>query len=194
MFQYSRSPQDQFKTEDYTIGWSWRLFIFSIIVFVAAALLFIGMSYGYLPALNSQISDVKKKTADINNSISAADKEKLFNFYSQVFHIQNTLQSHLLSGRLFSFLEQSTNKNVFFESLNFSQETALLELTGVALTYGDVVSQLEAFRRRSEVQSVLLANSKNNAALLQAVGSGGPGGGVTFTMKLTLNKNLLKQP
>lgn len=194
MIQYSRSPQDQFKTEGQTIGWSWRLFIFSIVVFASAALLFVGMSYGYLPTLNSQISDVKKKTDEINNSISAADKEKLFNFYSQVFHIQNTLQNHLQSNRLFVFLEQNTNKNVFFETLSFNQETALFELTGAALTYGDVVSQLEAFRRRNEVQSVLLASSRNNAASSQASGLSGSGTGISFTMKLTLNKSFLKQP
>lgn len=198
MIQYSRSPQDQFKSEDYTIGWSWRLFIFSIIVFAAAALLYLGMTVGYLPTLGSQIDEVQKKTDDINNSISAADKERLFNFYSQVFHIQDLLQGHLVSSRLLGFLEQNTNKNVFYNSMSFSADTALIELSGGAASYGDLVGQLEAFRRQSAVTSVLLAGSKNNGATLQ--GQQGQGvvnqdaskGAVGFTIKLSFDKKFLK--
>lgn len=198
MIQYSRSPQDQFKSEDYTIGWSWRLFIFSVVVFAAAVLLYLGMTVGYLPALDSQISDVKKKTDEINSSINAADKEKLFNFYSQVFHIQDLLQGHLLSGRLLGFLEQNTNKNVFYDSLSFNAETALLELSGGAASYGDLVGQLEAFRRQSVVTSILLAGSKNNGATLQGQQGQEAGsevaakGAVSFTIKLSFNKQFLK--
>src|SRR3989344_5715024 len=139
MIPYQQSPQDQFKSEDYTIGWAWQLFIFSIIVFATSALIYVGIAFGYLPTLNSQIEDVKKKTDAINSSVSAADREKFFNFYSQVFHIQSALQNHLLSSRLFVFLEQNTNKNVFFDSMTFNQETALLELGGAAVSYDDLV-------------------------------------------------------
>lgn len=197
MIQYSQSPQDQFKSEDYTIGWSWQLFIFSIIVFATSALIYAGMTFGYLPTLNSQIDDIKKKTDALNNSVSAADREKFFNFYSQVFHIQNALQNHLLSSHLFVFLEQNTNKNVFFDSLTFNQDTALLELGGAAVSYDDLVGQLEAFRRKSEVTSVILGSSKDEGSAANVAGSQTAATGkkgVSFTIKLAFDKQFLKQP
>lgn len=188
MQQYTRSSnvENQFKTEGLTIGWSWRLFVFSIIVFAAAIFLYAGMAYGYEPMLQKNIDEIQKKIDEQSRSKNAGDRENLLSFYSQVFHIKNILAGHLLPSGLFKFVEDNTENKIFYTGARFDQDSAGLVLEGVAQSYEDIVHQLEAFRLRPEVLSINLNNSK-----IDETSKTGNLNRVTFNLQLVMSKKFL---
>ena len=162
MPQYLRSAENQFQSEELTIGWSWRLLIFSMIVFGAVAILYGGMFFGYDPYLQEKLDALDKETKSLNEAVSIEDQKKLLSFYSQVYNVQDILANHVLPTRVFAFLELNTNPQVAYESMHFDLDSGVLELSGKAKSYDDLVRQLEAFRRQTDIVKVLkLTNSKS---------------------------------
>ena len=203
MQQYLRSPENQFQQEDFTIGWSWRLFVFSAIVFGSVTMLALGMDFGYKPFLEKRADDLNSSIDDLRKDVSAEEQENLFNFYSQVYNLQEILRSHPLPSRLLAFLSANTNVRVYYTALKYDQESAILTVNGLASSYADFAAQMEAFRRRPEVTGLSIENSgtleENSNAVTQATTPNPvvPGQeqdleSVTFSLKVNFAKDFLK--
>lgn len=190
MPQYLRSAENQFQTEELTIGWSWRLLIFTIIIFGAVAILYGGMAFGYDPYLQSKLADLDTETKNLNELVSIDDQKKLFSFYSQVYNVQNILANHVLPTRVLAFLELNTNPQIAYETMRFDLDAGVLEVTGRAKSYDDLVRQLEAFRRQQEIVKVLkLADSKTGELDIETSQKSTD---VSFSIAINLDKSFLK--
>ena len=188
MLQYTRSPEQQFKREEATIGWSWRLFVFAVIAFCTSGFLYGGVAFGYQRYLNDEIEKLEEESKRLNEAVSVEDQRRLVAFYSQVYNLKSVLNNHTFPSKLFAFLEANTNVRVQFDKATFDNNAGTLVLDGKAEDYASVVRQAEAFRQRSEVvTSVALTGSRNEIDGARSVGP------VTFSLKLTLQKQFFKQ-
>jgi Tfp pilus assembly protein PilN len=67
------------------------------------------------------------------------------------------LQNHVLASHFFTWLEQNTEANVYYQSLNLTQGTQVT-LSGVAKTEADINQQIAVFENSSDVSSVSVSN------------------------------------
>lgn len=183
MVQYTRSLAEQFRAEETTVGWSWRMFIFSIVVFASVVLLYFGMSFGYAPYLNSRIAALDDEIKKLNEQIPLEDQKKLVAYFSQIYNIQNLLADHLLPSKLFAFLETNAVKQIQYTKVNFAQDTASLIIEGSTNSYDALVKQTEAFRRNPMVENAALSNSNADSAT----------GRVQFSLRINLARQFLSR-
>lgn len=179
--QYTKSIlEEQLKAgERLPVGWPWRLLLFTVIVFGITVFLFLGMSLGYKPFLNSRAKALDKEIANLTESIGEEQQKDLINFYSQLVNIQNLLANHAAASKLFDFLEKNTHQQVSYLSLNLSLAEKNLKLDGNAPDYNILVQQLESFRRAPEINQVFLEDSKLGEA------------GIRFSIRLMFKGELI---
>ncbi len=132
--------QESPKTQGWALG---ALFFSAGILFLTVAVYF-GLTLGYEPYLQSQLTSVKNEVSALGNSISASDQSQLINFYSQIANLQALLQQHVFSSRFFSWLEQNTEANVYYRSLVLTQGDQVA-LSGVATNEAYVNQQIAIF-------------------------------------------------
>ena len=142
-----------------TAIWPWRFIIFSVSVLFFSIFLYIGIEFGYVSYLKSHIDAQDKNLSELTSIVPEADQEEFLGFYSQLANLQTILDNHVVSSRLFTWLERNTNANVFFDNFSLNSEGRLLSLSGVAESYQALVEQLEAFRQSPEVKDVSLRGS-----------------------------------
>ena len=178
--QFVQNPLEQFEPEKLSIGWPWRFFSVSLIIFSATLLLYLGLFFGYKPFLNSSIKEKDGEISDLSQTVNAQDQEQFIKFYSQLVNLKILLGNHLISSKVFPILEQMTNQKIFYKSANLKIPEQELELDGVAESYGVLSEQLEAFNKSEAVERLILGQSQ--------VGDGG----VQFRATLKLKADLLK--
>lgn len=160
--QYQNSVLDQqllTNLERVPSGVPRRFLAFSILLFLAVLLGYLGLVFGYAPFLKGQINDSKTKLETLGRQISANDQEELVRLYSQVNNIERLLSSHVLASRSLSFLESNTAPYVTYTGTNLSVPDRRLALEGVAASYDELVRQLTALERAPEVERVSLEGS-----------------------------------
>lgn len=158
-----RLPQkllNQYEPENLPVGWPWRFFSISLVIFLSALLVFLGLKFGYRLYLNSRIQKADASINQLLDTVSKADQEKFANFYFQLVNLKNILDSHILSSKIFPFLEKITNQKVYYSSLNLRVSEKELELEGLADSYGVLGEQLEAIKQSAEVENYTLNQSQ----------------------------------
>ncbi|MEK7174147.1 MAG: hypothetical protein AAB759_00600 [Patescibacteria group bacterium] len=145
-----------------TPGWSGRLLMFSSAIFFIAAAVYVGIVYGNQPFLESQLGEVSNRMNALAQEIPADDQTKIFTFYSQIANIKTLLGKHVITSRLFEWLERQTSANVSFNRFAFTRGRNEAVLSGVAKTVDDFIQQVQVFQAQSEVKSV---NFKNLSVL-----------------------------
>lgn len=164
-----------------TPGWSFGIVMFSGTILFIVVFVYLGLTLGYEPYLNSQIKQQQDQINKLSQSISTTDQAKLIAFYSQISNLKTLLKNHVISSKMFDWLEKNTEANVSYQSMSFSQGNNLT-LSGTAVAEGDLNQQLAIFEASPEVQRVNLtsvANSQAGAA------------GWTFNLTLVLSPSLL---
>lgn len=165
--QFNHNPLNQFESENLPVGWPWRFFSVSLIIFLAATLFFFGLSLGYEPYLNSKIREMDANIDQLLGIISREDQEKFAQFYSQLANLKTILDDHILSSKIFPLLEKITNQKVYYNNLNLRVPERELELEGFADSYGVLGEQLEAFDQAPEIERYLMNQSQANGNLVQ---------------------------
>lgn len=166
-----------------TVGWSWRLLMFTSAIFGIALLSYVGMAFGYRPLLRGQIDDLDVKVRNLSQLVDADDQRNLSRFYSQLVNLKALLGNHVYGSKLIGMLERNTNQNIYYTKVLFTSLDRQAELEGVARSYAELVKQTEAFRQMSagggsasggkELERFLLVDS-------QVI----EGGGIRFKVKL----------
>ena len=181
MAQYTKNITEQFmEPERLPVGWPWRLFIFSIILFGLVVFIYLGIIWGYKPYLKSQRQSLDQKITEIGGAISESDRENFVNFFSQLVNLQALLNSHIKSSNIYSFLEKNTNQGVYYEGGNLSVAERYLRLDGIARSYDNLNQQLVAFEQAPEIERVILTESQIADK------------GVRFSLQLVIKPELLK--
>jgi hypothetical protein len=171
--QLGREPSE---TQGWALG---ALFFSSGILFFAVAIYF-GLTFGYEPYLQSQLTSAQNQVNALSNSVSASDQSQLIDYYSQIANLKTLLQNHTFSSKLFSWLEKDTEANVYYQSfalINGNQ----LTLSGAASTEADINQQVAIFENDPEVSSVTISNVSAPQLL---------GNGWTFSMTLIINPSV----
>lgn len=162
MAQISEKLTGQIGPERPIIGWPWRLFLFSLLALTAAAVLYFGLEFGYKTYLNSQIQNRDGAIDELTKTISPEEQRRFIDFYSQLANLKVLLNNHLFTSRLFPLLESNTNQLVYYDSVDFSIKDRRLALEGVAASYEALSQQLAAFNQVSEVERVLINESRRD--------------------------------
>lgn len=173
MAQYTKSVTEQFGGEKGTVGWSWRLLVFTFVIFGITLLAYSGMAYGYRPLLEQQVADLDLRTRELGELVSEDDQRNLSGFYSQLVNLKALLGNHVQGSKLVALLERNTNQNVFYTKVLFTSADKQAELEGVARNYAELVRQTEAYRQTKEVERFFLVESQSIE-----------GGGIRFKAKL----------
>ena len=148
--QLSREPPK-------TPGWSFGLLMFSAGLLFITLLVYFGLTLGYEPYLNGQISHLNAQIDAESKSISPADETHLITLYSEIANLKNILGSHVEFSQFLSWLEKNTEANVTYSQLSLSNGNQI-SLTGSAAAEADVNQQIAIFEAAPEVKTVSLSN------------------------------------
>jgi len=158
----------QFRPETLPVGWPWRLFSFSAILFALALFSFFGLEYGYVPYLDKEIKKQDQLLAELNNSIPSEQRDSFVLFYSQLSNLKNVLNGHLSASGVFAqILEKDTHPKVYFSTAGLSVPERKLVIEGFAASYGVLSEQLAAFDKDPLIERYLLEQSQYSDGLVQ---------------------------
>lgn len=164
-----------------TVGFPWRIFVISIILFGLVVLVWAGMTFGYAPFLNSEIKSTNTKVNQAAAFINEDTKQNLISFYSQLYNIQVVGAAHLYPTTIFPFLEQNTYSLVRLVSAQVNVTAAEVRLEGIASDYSILTEQVASYKKDPRVVSVSLESSRRRDQK--------EGGGVVFSLRIILDKN-----
>jgi hypothetical protein len=178
--QFIKNPLEQFESEKLAVGWPWRLFTISLIIFGVILFVYFGLIIGYEPYLQSKIQEKDGELNQLAQIVSKEDQEKFIGFYSQLTNLKTLLEKHIAVSKLFPLLERITNQKVYFSGANLKTLERELELEGFAESYGILGEQLESFDQTKEISNYILDQSHLSE------------GKVQFKVKLKLKDDVIK--
>ncbi len=167
-------------------GFPWRLLIISIVVFGLTVLIWAGISFGYIPYLNSQISSVDSAFKSLSSQINTSQQQDLAQFYSQLYNIQTLSKNHSYSSKLFDVLEKDVYPMVKVNNAQLDISSGNLSIDGTAFDYATLINQLAILKADPNIASVSLDSSKQNSSK--------DGNGVLFSIKLIFSNGFFNQP
>lgn len=159
MPQYTKTLSEQFATARATLGWPWKLLVFSAFIFSFSFFLYFGIIAGYKPYLNSEISRLNEEISQLGLAVKEEDRASFLGFYSQIVNLDKLLDSHVQGITVFDLLENFVHPNVYYQSANITLASNLIRLQGVAKNYEALVEQLKAFENAPLVQRAVFDSS-----------------------------------
>jgi len=174
----TQNQRSEFFSHELKAGLSWRLFTFLAIIFTVSVLTYAGLQYGYRPFLDRSIVDYENILRSATARFGAAEQSNLIGFYSQTVNLRSLFKSHILSSKVFTFLESATSPKIAYTSADLSIAEKQLTLSGVTDSYETLINQIISFERYSGVQKVLLGDNSFSDT-----------GVARFTVKVIFNEN-----
>lgn len=175
--------REQFVTEPGEVGFPWRLFIFSLVLFLLSVLIYFGMKFGYETYLNKQSANLDGQLEALSNSVSQKDQQQFIGFYSQLVNLKAILGQHVFAGNVFPFLEQNTLPQVSYTDAKFAVKDDMLTLMGQTASLQTLAEQMAEFEQSSQLQSATLLATNFNQ-----------NGSVGFTIELAFSPTYLSTP
>jgi hypothetical protein len=149
-------------------------------LFSISLIIYLGLSYGYEPYLNSQKDDLDAQIQESSKKIPEEDQARLVSFYSQLANVKTLLEKHPMPSKAFDWLERNTQTNTYFTKFTFNVPTSQLTLLGNSRSPEDAAEQAAIFESQPEVSRLNL----NNLAV-------SPGGGWQFNMTISMDSKFL---
>ncbi len=154
---YTQSVLDeQLKTNNFSIGWPWRIFVLMLIILVLSVSVYIGIDLGFRNYLNSQIKDLDQRLASLNQAVDESFKNQLIGAYSQFINIKQLLNNRKTTSNFFSFVEQNTYSTVSYNSLKADIDSKDIMIDGAAPDYNTLTKQVALFEKSALVEKVSL--------------------------------------
>jgi len=166
-----------------TPGWSGGVIVFSVVLLVIMLGIYFGITLGYEPYVNNQISAANTQINSVALSVSTADQSNILSFYSEIANVRSAITNHVLFSDFLKWLEGHTEANVYFSRLTFSSGNQI-SLSGNAASEADVNQQLAIFESAPEVTKVTISS----VALAQGNNTW------QFSAVLTMNQSLVFRP
>ena len=156
---YERLPNEPQQTG----GLPWRLFTFSIFLFILACGVYLGLKFGYTPILNSRVEQLDTDLEGLVSKISETDRTNFTNLYSQLVNLQGVLAKHLMPSVVFPVLESNTHASVYYTTFELNAAERRLSLEGFARSYEVLAQQLEAWAKVAVVSKSYITESQASA-------------------------------
>ena len=150
---------DKLGPEKLPVGWPWKFFLFSVLTLVTMVVLYFGLEFGYKVFLNSRINSLNQSIDELSQTIPKDQQDSLIRFYSQIVNLQNLLKNHTITSKVFTFLQNNTNKSIFYTFYDLKVPERRLNLEGTANNYEIFAQQLEAFNQSPAVESLVVNES-----------------------------------
>ena len=180
MPQYNQNIVGKFGDESAPVTWPWHFLSVALLIFGISLFTYIGLAFGYKSFIGSQIEQADSELKKIAAQIPVQDQDILLKSYSQIQNLKGILDKHVLLSRFPEFLQNNTNRRVYYNLMDLDVAHNFLKLTGNADSYEILAQQLEAFKRAPEVSQLLI----NDSRLTER--------GVIFTISLTLKPELFQ--
>lgn len=148
-------------------AWFGQLMMFSGTLFVIAAALYIGITFGYKPYLNSRVESLNERIAEFAQQVPADEQAKIASFYSQLVNLRTLLGKHVSSSSFFSWLERSTVPNVQITKASLTLNNRQVAITGLGRSVQDIAAQLAVLQADPGVERVDFKNVTNVSGLWQ---------------------------
>jgi len=158
-----------------------KLLMFSVSVFIISLVVYFGMIWGYEPYLNSQLNKINNQLDVLSNQIPQDEQQQLLNFASQTTNLTSLLNQHIFFTNIFNFFQQNTEANVYFNRFNVTTFNNQVQLSGMAKSINDIVSQLSVWQNSPAIQQV----NFNQVSLVN--------GGYSFNATLTMSPKFFYQ-
>ena len=121
-------------------------------IVIVAVLLGAGAVYGYSALLSKRTSSSREALVKKEKDFNYGQVEAIVRVDNKLRASKEVLESHTAASRVFSFLEESTLKNLRFNSFEFtylSPKRISVSMKGQARTFGAVAKQAELFASSS---------------------------------------------
>lgn len=164
-----------------TVGFPWRIFVISVVLFGLVVLVWAGMTFGYGPFLKSEIKSTTTKVDQASKFINEDTKQSLISFYSQLYNIQIVGGAHVYPSALFPFLEQYTYSLARLVTAQVNVSASEVRLEGIAADFTMLTEQVAAYKSDARVVSVSLESSRRRDQK--------EGGGIAFSMRIIFDKS-----
>ncbi len=139
-------------------GWAGQIVMFSGTIFFLSLVIYFGLAYGYKAYLGVSLKNLQDQIKIFSQKVPEEDQKKIISFYSQISNLKTVLNNHVFSSQLFSWLENNTQVNVYYDKFNLNVMNNKLVLVGIAKTMDDVNQELAIFQSRGEVSKVTVGN------------------------------------
>ncbi|MGC9046637.1 MAG: hypothetical protein ACP5IC_00750 [Minisyncoccia bacterium] len=182
--QYTQSIEEQVLSEEHiSVGFPWKLLIFSVFIFLLSLVIYFGSKIGYENYLSSQIQYYDKQLNNLSTQINSSAQNDFKNFYSQLVNLQNVLNNHKFASGVFSFLEGTTLPNIYYNNATIDVNDGKINLNGIAKDFVSLIQQLQYFESRSEINKTVLNSF--------SVGSNQT---INFSLTLYIQSSVFNQP
>ena len=179
--------EEQLKTNNFSIGWPWRIFVLMLIVLVLSVSIYLGIDLGFRSYLNSQIKGLDQQLASLNQAVDESFKNQLVGVYSQFVNIKQLLNNRKTTSNLFSFIEQNTYSTVSYSSFKADVNSKEIAVDGVAPDYNTLTKQVALFEKSALVEKVSLENMQmKESSKIKGIME------VKFSLKLIVSKKLFE--
>lgn len=123
-------------------------------IFLISASFYVGIEYGYIGYLRSEIETLNKDIASFSEQVPLGDQLALINFYSQLANIDALLANQVVGTRAFDWIEKNTHANVYLTGMSVDYVGSAVSTNPIAKTMSDALQQLVNLYRKPEVKQV----------------------------------------
>lgn len=155
-------------------AWFGQLMAFAIMLLVLVIVVYFGITFGYRPYLEKQVTSLDNQIAEFSRKVPADEQANILTFYSQLANLKTVLGKHTATPAFLRWLEAGTVQSVRMSKVTMNVSSRQIQITGIARSQAEVAQQVASFQSRPGVERVDFRNS-------QAVG-----GGVQFDMVITV--------
>ena len=158
----------------------WDTFIYSLVIFGAALMIYAGLRFIYKPFIAGAIKEIEARITSLDRSAPQPDMQEGFiQFYSQLTNIRNLLSNHIAITPLFNILEANTMENIGFSSMIINVAERTVNISGFAGSYESLAGQLAVYENIQGIDRVLLSSAKRAGELVQ------------FDLRINIGRDLL---
>lgn len=144
-----------------TTGVYSQLLMLSLSMAILATFLFLGLTYGYQPYLDSKIASLDEQINKFGEEIPAEKQAEMATFYSQIVNLKTVLNNHSFLTPFWGWLEKNTLENVYFNKVTVNTSGNQITLQGGARGSQDIMAQLTVFENSPEVERLVFGNIAN---------------------------------
>lgn len=137
-----------------TPGWSARILMISSTVFFLSFATYFGIRFGYQPYQNSQLKKIQNQIEAFAQKIPQTDQEKLINFYSQIYNLDQLLRKEKFASAVLPWLEANTQANTYFTSFSLDLGGPKISVSARSRTVDDVAQQLVSLEENKDIKSL----------------------------------------
>ena len=150
-------------------------------VLLAMVLSFFIFTYK-ISTINQKINELDKKILVYASEEQKASEMEVLNYKKKIDDFNTIINSHKISSKVFSFIEENTLPNVWFLSFSVSQAKGEINVLGEAENMEVLSSQVRVFESSKDyIKSINILNSQITQQ-----------GTTRFTLSLSLNQDIFK--